>query len=237
VDDIEQKYIGMQEALDCIKKELEQLRVQKASIVSAAGAVANPLAFGTSSTAASTAGGDAGGWVPRGFIVRGWAPFGCPARQRISREQAKRAIADIVGMLPEMHKAVVRPAEPFATNHQLFFAVPGGWDACRRVADIVKAKFEERRFTISGSELTVLVETSPTRKTHCKLFYDACRQLQEVGVSEAKLLFCQKGLRIYVADSHELLGYSKDRSWVWTEQLYNLGVEDIAGKMDRSAEH
>jgi hypothetical protein len=69
------------------------------------------------------------------------------------------------------------------------------------------------------------------------LFYDACRQLQEVGVSEAKLLFCQKGLRIYVADSHELLGYSKDRSWVWTEQLDNLGVEDIAGKMDRSAEH
>ncbi len=201
------------------------------TVVSLGGAVGNGSSrpWQASTAPPSTAGDNS--WIPRGFLVRGWAPFGCPAKQRTGEIQAKAHINEILSLLPELERAAVRPAVPFATNHHLFFSVPSGEQHCRRIVDILKAKVVEKQYKISGKEVTVSVETSPTRKAQCKIFFDACRALESVGLDESKVMCCQKGLRIYSAENNELLGSGRDGRWTCTPQLDTLGVPNLAARL------
>ncbi len=174
------------------------------------------------SAAAATAASSAGdAWVPRGFLVRGWAPFGCPPKERTLEDQAKQNIREIMVLLPETERALVRPAVPFATNHQYFFGVSDEFH-CRRIVSLLKNKVEETGYTIKGKPLSISVETSPDRRAQCKNFYDACRLLENVGASN-RVLCCQRGLRVYLGDSHELLGSNINGRWVWSAALDTLG--------------
>ena len=157
----------------------------------------------------------------------GWAPFGCPPKQRIDDVQAKQVLADLTALLPaHLHSQCKGTVlVPFATNHQLCIAVEGGQRACREVADALQQKIVEKSYKVKGFVVKASVETSPSRKSDCRLFYSACEYLVREKVPEQNIKLCQKGLKIYDSRSFELVGQAKAGVWVWTAAL-----DEIAGR-------
>ena len=132
-------------------------------------------------------------------------------------------------MLPEANRAEVRAGEPFASNHQIFLGVQGGYSRCRAVADHLKGKILEKGYRVNGADLAVVVETS---RAQCKLFYEACRALAAAGVKDEDILCCQKGLRVYDARTQEPLGCCRGSNWAWLQSVDSLGVPNLRTRLE-----
>ena len=228
--DMEQKYLELAEAMRAVQGELAQMQHNR-PVVALGGAAFSSCA----STAASrgwapesAAGSEE--WQPRGVIIRGWAPFGCPAKQRIDDGRAKELTRQLLDLLPQDLRGQCKPAVPYATNHQIFIAIPGGFGSCRQLADALNAKITEKGIRINGNDIKALVETSPSRKGQCKLFFDAVEQLERLNVAADRFKVCPKGLRIYDANTFELVGSPKDGRWAW----FNT-VDAMAGRAIKEA--
>ena len=128
-------------------------------------------------------------------------------------------------MLPAHLARQCRATVPFATNHQLCLAVGGGQRACREVADALQQKMLEKNYKVKGFEIKASVETSPSRRTDCKLFFSACEFLVHHKIPEGHIKLCQKGLKIYDSRSYELVGQAKAGRWIWSSAL-----DELAGR-------
>ncbi len=227
--DMEQKYLELADAMRAVQHELAQLQ-QSRPVVSVGGAASS-----CGSTAAtrhwapeSVAGSEE--WQPRGVIVRGWAPFGCPAKQRIDDGRAKELTRQLLDLLPDSLRAQCKPAVPYATNHQIFLSIHGAFGSCRLLADTLNAKIMEKGIRVNGNDIKALVETSPSRKGQCKLFFDAVEQLGRLNVAADRYKVCPKGLRIYDSATFELVGSPKDGRWIWFDT-----VDAMAGRPIKEA--
>ena len=166
--------------------------------------------------------------------MRGWAPYGCPAKQRIDDVAAKNHLGILLGLLPSELRKKCKPAEPFATNHQLFIGVAGGYDSCYQVAEALQNKIIEKDYKIKGFELRAAVETSPARRSQCKLYFTALEYLESKKVDPTKFKCCPKGLKVYCAATYELLGHIKEGRWTWTARAQELLPAGCPGTLQDS---
>ena len=91
------------------------------------------LSSETSSTAGSSKSSAPAEWCPRMVLVRGWAPLGSPASQKI-----------LLCCLPHCLQNNVVVRAPFAANDHISFGLKdgGGWDSCRAVQEALIAGVE-----------------------------------------------------------------------------------------------
>ena len=101
----------------------------------------------TSSTAGSAKSPVQGEWCPRTVMVRGWAPFGSPASQKIDRIEYKKVANELLFCLPHCLQNNVMVRAPFAANYQISFGLKdgGGWDSCRAVQEALIAGEHDQR--------------------------------------------------------------------------------------------
>ena len=146
----------------------------------------------TSSTAGST---NSGEWCPRTVLVRGWAPFGSPASQKIDRVEYKKVANELLSCLPHSLQNSVMVRAPFAANFQISFGLKdgGGFDLCRAVQEALIAGVESNMITVRGHELKVSIEQSPRKKITSSNMHRAAAFLKKSGVSPESYLLCQTG--------------------------------------------
>ena len=77
----------------------------------------------TPSTVGSTNFSGPGEWCPRKVLVRGWAPFGSPASQKIDRVEYKKVANELLSCLLHSLYNNVTVRAPFAANFQISFGL------------------------------------------------------------------------------------------------------------------
>ena len=67
--------------------------------------------------------------------MRGWAPVGAPASQKIDRVEYKKVANELLSCLPQSLQNNVVVRAPFAANFQISFGLKngGGFNSCRAV--------------------------------------------------------------------------------------------------------
>ena len=183
----------------------------------------------TSSTAGSSNFPVQGEWCPRMVLVRGWAPFGSPASQKIDRIEYKKVANELLSCLPHCLQNNVMVRAPFAANYQISFGLKdgGGWDSCRAVQEALIAGVESNMINVRGHSLKVSIELSPRRKTILTNMFRADTFLKKSGVDPESYLLCPKSCRILSTVTNEDLGETPKGSnvWVWhPEKCSGCGV-------------
>ena len=160
-----------------------------------------------------------GEWCPRTVLVRGWAPFGSPASQKIDRIEYKKVANELLSCLPHCLQNNVVVRAPFAANYQISFGLKdgGGWDSCRAVQEALIAGVESNMISVRGHELKVSIELSPRRRTTLTNMFRADTFLKKNGVNPESYLLCPKSCRILSTVTNEDLGETPKGSndWVW----------------------
>ena len=176
----------------------------------------------TSSTAGSTNSLGQGEWCPRTVLVRGWAPFGSPASQKIDRVEYKKVANELLFCLPHSLQNNVMVRAPFAANFQINFGLKngGGFDSCRAVQEALIAGAESNMITVRGHELKVSIEQSPRKKITSSNMHRAAAFLKKSVVSPESYLLCHKSSWILSTMTKEDLGETLNGSnvWVWHSQ-------------------
>ena len=173
----------------------------------------------TSSTAGSSNFPVQGEWCPRMVLVRGWAPFGSPASQKIDRIEYKKVANELLSCLPHCLQNNVMVRAPFAANYQISFGLKdgGGWDSCRAVQEALIVGVESNMINVRGHSLKVSIELSPRRKTVLTNMFRADTFLKKSGVDPESNLLCPKSCRILSTVTNEDLGEtpkgSNVRAW------------------------
>ena len=183
----------------------------------------------TSSTVGSANSPVQGEWCPRTVLVRGWAPFGSPASQKIDRIEYKKVANELLSCLPHCLQNNVMVRAPFAANCQISFGLKdgGGWDSCRAVQEALIAGVESNMISVRGHELQVSIELSPRRRTTLTNMFRADTFLKKNGVNPESYLLCPKSCRILSTVTNEDLGETPKGSdvWVWhSEKCSECGL-------------
>ena len=176
----------------------------------------------TSSTAGSTNSMGAAEWCPRTVLVRGWAPFGSPASQKIDRVEYKKVANELLSCLPHTLQNNVTVRAPFAANFQISFGRKngGGFSACRAVQEALSAGVESNMITVRGHDLKVSIEKSQRQRTTLSNMHRAAAFLRKSGVSLESYLLCHKSSKILSATTKEDLGETPKGTnvWMWHAQ-------------------
>ena len=176
----------------------------------------------TSSTAGSTNSMGPGEWCPRNVLVRGWAPFGSPASQKIDRVEYKKVANELLSCLPHALQNNVTVRAPFAANFQISFGMKngGGFSACRAVQEALSAGVESNMITVRGHDLKVSIEKSQRQRTTLSNMHRAAAFLRKSGVSPESYLLCHKSSKILSATTKEDLGETPKGTnvWMWHAQ-------------------
>ena len=143
-----------------------------------------------------------------GVLVRGWAPLGSPASQKIGRIEYKKVANELLSCLPHclQNNAMVRA--PFVANYQISLGLKdgGGWDLCHAVQEALIAGVESNMMNVRGHSLKVSIELSPRRKTTLTNTFRAETFLNKSGVNPESYLLCPKSCRILSTVTNEDLG-------------------------------
>ena len=96
-----------------LRAELAGLRLERA------GAPATNLAAPEASPSqpSHTAAAPPAGWKPRSVLVRGFAPFGCPPAQKLTKEQYNVESRELLESSPTPIRGLVRLQTPFVLSH------------------------------------------------------------------------------------------------------------------------
>lgn len=141
------------------------------------------------------------GWVPRTLFVRGWAPFGCPTSQKISKEEAllsdnkvravSGAVCDDLVSLPG-----------YVCNHQIAYRLKEGCP--RSLYDIkadLAARLEAGGVLVRGLPLRVVAEQSPQRKLEYGQYARALDETRAEPDLARKWVEDGRTLRVYASPS------------------------------------
>ena len=176
----------------------------------------------TPSTVGSTNFSGLGEWCPRTVLVRGWAPFGSPASQKIDRVEYKKVANELLSCLPHSLQNNVTVRAPFAANFQISFGLKngGGFNSCRAVQEALSAGVESNMITVRGNGLKVSIEKSQRQRTTLSNMHRAAAFLRKSGVSSESYILCHKSSRILSTVTKEDLGETPKGSnfWVWHAQ-------------------
>ena len=176
----------------------------------------------TPSTVGSTNFSGLGEWCPRTVLVRGWAPFGSPASQKIDRVEYKKVANELLSCLPHSLQNNVTVRAPFAANFQISFGLKngGGFNSCRAVQEALSAGVESNMITVRGHGLKVSIEKSQRQRTTLSNMHRAAAFLRKSGVSSESYILCHKSSRILSTMTKEDLGETPKGSnfWVWHAQ-------------------
>ena len=117
------------------------------------------LSSDTSSTAGSSNSSAQADWCPRTVLVRGWAPLGSPASQKIDCIGYKKVANELLSCLPHCLQNNVVVRAPFAANFQISFGMKdgGGWDSCRAVQEALIAGVESNMINVRDHSLKVSI--------------------------------------------------------------------------------
>ena len=183
----------------------------------------------TSSTAGSANSSIQGEWCPRAVLVRGWAPFGSPASQKIDRIEYKKVANELLSCLPHCLQNNVMVRAPFAANYQISFGLKDGrgWDSCRAVQKALIAGVGSNMISVRGHVFKVSIELSPRRRTTLTNMFRADTFLKKTGVNPESYLLCPKSCRILSTVTNKDLGETPKGSnvWVWhPEKCSECGV-------------
>ena len=187
------------------------------------------LSSETSSTAGSSNFSVQGEWCRKTVLVRGWAPFGSPASQKIDPIEYKKVANEFLSCLPHCLQNNVMVRAPFAANFQISFGLKdgGGWDSCRAVQEALIAVWRLTWLMCVVIPSRSRLELSPHRKTTLTNMFRAETFLKKSGVNPEFFLLCPKSCKVLARWSNEDLGETPKGSnaWVWhLEKCSGCGV-------------
>ena len=136
-----------------------------------------------------------GGFQPKLVFVRGFAPYGCAASDKLTRSEYAKESNELHLMLPEPLRSSVRIADPFPLSFQVAFRVMGGRDECEVVRDHLANGIAKKSFKIKGNDLKVSIEVSPERRTAFSKLHCALERVSAV-VSADKIEVCKRTFTI-----------------------------------------
>ena len=147
------------------------------------------LSSDTTSTAGSSNSFSLAEWCSRTVLVRGWAPFGSPASQKIDPIEYKKVANELLSCLPHCLQNNVVVRAPSAANSQISFGMKdgGGWDSCRAVREPLIAGVESNMINVRGHSLKVSIELPPRRKITLSNMFRAESFLKKSGVNSESL--------------------------------------------------
>ena len=153
------------------------------------------------------------------MLVRGWAPFGSPAAQKIDRVEYKKVANELLSCLPHDLQNNVTVRAPFAANFQISFGLKngGGFNSCRAVQEALLAGVESNMITVRGHGLKVSIEKSQRQRTTLSNMHRAAAFLRKSGVSSESYLLCHESSKILSAMTKGDLGETPrgSNTWVW----------------------
>ena len=237
---------GMQSNADAIREIREELAAARRDATegdrppaSVAGSGPRNLGLGvgspTRSAAPSTTASE-GDWVPRTVQIRGFAPYGCPVSDKLTKAQFKPEVANIMAALPREVREGVRATPPFVLNYQITLVVEGqgGWQEVRSAKLAIEKALAEGDVRINGRELRVGTQTSPARKLQLSNLFSALDALKAKGVGEEKVEVCHRTLQIYQVPGYGLVGKSCEGSWRWeASTVGEMGLSQAELEADR----
>ena len=167
--------------------------------------------------------------------MRGFAPYGCDPKEKLSSEEARAAQEQMCGWLPNHIKSQIKPNQPFALNHQLAFRVEGGRYMCDKIVTLWNDKIASDGFKISNKTVRASTEISEERRQLCRNFFEALEWTKQKGIGDDKIMACTKGLRLYKQSTKELIGETPRGAerWRWDIELCKtIGLEFSHGNED-----
>lgn len=197
------------------------------------------------SSAASTAGpnewtdrpwggskrGEDSKWTPKTIFVRGWAPFGGPTHQKVSREEAMALDSKVRQALGPQERQLQTMAH-YVCNHQIAYKLKEGADGDiyswkDRIASAVQD------LEVRGSRLRVGLEQSPQRKMEYQQFSRALELLRSCPGLDGKWEEDGRTLRVYAKQSWQELGRPTPSGWQW--DLENFAAAKLPPPAPRDA--
>lgn len=204
-----------------LRTEIAELRQERTApqpaVVAQAGAPC-PASAAPPGVPSAASGLPAGGaaWEPRFVHVRGFAPYGCPPAQKLTKEQYGVEGRRLLDALPAALRAQVRLQPPYVLSHQISFLVPvGGLPACRVLADALESVISAQQLKIKGQDIRAGIETSPQRRTLCQNMFGALDRVRARG-REDRVEVCGRSLKLHVRPDFQLLGHTPPGSTTWS---------------------
>lgn len=230
---------GMGSSIMSIQQDMRELK-EEVGRQRAATASWPTGSSGTSASSASSSGvrGSAGEpFIPSVVLVRGFAPYNEPGKNKLSKEDAGRYQRELLDKLDSGIRPRVRAMECFAWNHQLAFRVSGGRGSCDEVVQKFQALFDANVVTIRERKLKASIECSPQRKKAWALFKRAEERLRKANVPDTSLVECTRLLQWWPKEQ-TLVGQVDwvHEAWKWEATgLAELGldIKDFEGAVAR----
>lgn len=169
----------MDSRIEALKIAVENVQCGQASRSSTPGPSNGRRNTGSRTTASSSHDDD--DWRPKVIHLRGWAPFGCAAAQKLQKQEAIDTYNFIPTLVDAEPQEALSPTPPFLLNHCLGYR-------CDPVYNIysIAEKFgrfhSEQNFTIKGAAVRARCEQSPERRRMWqRLQHQAAHRRGQVG--------------------------------------------------------
>ena len=220
-------------AISDLQKTLDALRAEVKSLSEKSGPteLPNMRGGGTGSAGSSVAPSNQSEepWAPRSIHVRGFASYGCPSSNKLTKAQCRTIGQELLDIIPPEVRSELQLAAPYVLNHQLTLLVSeGNWDKCRRAKLTVEKAMAENDFKIRGRNLTVGAQTSPARRHLCANLFKATAALKKLQVRDEQLEICHRTLTLCTLPGYQLLGQTckSTNTWTWSKELLpSLGLQ------------
>lgn len=123
--------------------------------------------------------------------LRGFAPFGAGASEKLSTEEVQRVGATIRMAAGPTLSAKLRFCPGFALNHDIAYKHVGEED----IRDTANA--QAKQFLIKGRQVRASVESSPSRRRACACFYKILESMKACRCEGKDFESCARGLTMY----------------------------------------
>ena len=146
----------MMREISAQRRQLEELRSEIGDFRKSGtepGRQFNDHSSETPSSVGSTSFSGPGDWCPRTVLVRGWAPFGSPAAQKIDRVEYKKVANELTVLFASQPAKQCYCPCLFCREFSDFIWLKngGGFNSCRAVQEALSAGVEANMITVRGS--------------------------------------------------------------------------------------
>lgn len=216
----------LQTALQQLREEVAELRKERDGGDDGHSVAGSRMSTGSGGASRSPA-SKRGDFEPRRLFARGFAPWGCDAKQKLSRSETEEIQKAWIAKLPANLRTMVEPGGTYALNHQIEWNVTGGRVNCTSVQSFwTDLLAREMLPSADRTGWRVAIEISPERRSACRAFFAAVDWLKSKGIVEDRLVTCQRSLRLYTRSYSDVgMVVFPANTWKWcAEGLTELGL-------------
>lgn len=159
-----------------------------------------------SSSAAATS-SSRSSWRPRIVHIRGFAPYGSAEPEQLSKEACIAVQKELGEMMGIQCKETTTWLQPFNRNQAVRFeCLDANDNQCKAWSDNLNKNINQARWKIKEKEVKGAVETSPSRRTAVRAFFDARDDLRALNKNEV-FQECRRALELWDRTAMIRIGY------------------------------